>query len=141
MFARLFGAFRRSFTPAALGRIAERRAALHLRLRGYRIVERNVRTGAGEIDLVVRRGRRVAFVEVKSRQERGAPADRVDPAKQAQIARLAERYLAGRPFDGCSVHFDVVTVFWDGWCFRVRHLRDAFYIEGRAGERGRPRVG
>ncbi len=141
MFARLARLFRRSFTPAALGRVGERRAALHLRLRGYRIVERNVRLREGEIDLVVRRGRRVAFVEVKSRQEKGAPAEAVDSKKQAQIARIAERYLAGSPFEGCSLHFDVVTVFWDGWRFRVRHLRDAFYIEGRAGERGRPRVG
>lgn len=137
----LLAFLRRSFAPSELGRVGERRAALHLRLRGYRIVERNVRSGGGEIDLVVRRGRRLAFVEVKTRQERGAPEDRVDRAKQAQVARLAERYLAARRFDGCSAHFDVVTVFWDGLLFRVRHLRDAFYLEGRAGERGRPRVG
>jgi putative endonuclease len=141
MLARLLARLRRSFTPAALGRISERRAALLLRLRGYRIVERNLRFRDGEIDLVVRRGRRVAFVEVKSRQERGAPAEAVGAVKQMQVARLAERYLAGRRFEGCTLHFDVVTVFWNGWRFRVRHLPDAFYLEGRAGERGRARVG
>jgi putative endonuclease len=141
MFTRLTALLRRWFAPASLGRIGERRAALYLRLRGYRVVERNVRFPDGEIDLVVRRGRRVAFVEVKSRQERGTPAEAVGPAKQMQIARLAERYLAGRRFEGCSLHFDVVTVFWDGWRFRVRHLRDAFYLEGRVGERGQARAG
>ena len=105
------------------------------------VVERNVRFRDGEIDLVVRRGRRVAFVEVKSRQERGSPERAVGAAKQMQVARIAERYLAGRRFEGCTLHFDVVTVFWDGWRFRVRHLPDAFYLEGRAGEGGRPRAG
>ncbi|MCA1734433.1 MAG: YraN family protein, partial [Acidobacteria bacterium] len=135
MFARLLSLLRRSFSPAALGRISERRAALYLRLRGYRVVARNVRYRDGEIDLVVRRGRRVAFVEVKSRQGRGAPAEAVGAVKQMQVARMAERYLAGRRFEGCSLHFDVVTVFWDGWLFHIRHLPDAFYLEGRAGER------
>ena len=141
MLARLAALFRRSYAPAALGKMSERRAALHLRLRGYRILERNVRFRDGEIDLIARRGRRVAFVEVKSRQDRGSPADAVGAPKQAQVARIAERYLAARRFEGCTLHFDVVTVFWDGWRFRVRHLRDAFFLEGRAGEGGRPRAG
>lgn len=141
MLARLFRFFRRDFDPPVLGRLGERRAAWFLRLRGYRIVERNVRSRDGEIDLVVRRGGRVAFVEVKARQGRGAPERRVDAAKQSQIARLAEGFRARRAFEGCTLHYDVVTVFWTGWRFEIRHLKDAFFLEGRAGERGRPRVG
>ncbi len=118
-----------------LGRIGERRALLYLRLRGYRLLERNARTRAGEIDLVVRRGRRVAFVEVKTRQQtrRGRPEEAVHRDKQLRIARLAERWCARPDLAGCHFHFDVIAVFWDGWLFRLRHLQDAFTVEGVPG--------
>jgi hypothetical protein len=56
-----------------LRRQAETRAAIVLRLTGYRILDRRVRTPAGAIDIVVRRDAVVAFVEVKARQTRARP--------------------------------------------------------------------
>ena len=52
----------------ARGRAAERRVAWHYRLRGYRILARNVRAGGVELDLIVRRGRRLVFCEVKLKE-------------------------------------------------------------------------
>ena len=50
----------------------ERRAALHYRLRGYRILARNARAGGNELDLVARRGRTLVFCEVKEKRGRAA---------------------------------------------------------------------
>lgn len=115
--------------------MGERRAAWYFRLRGYRILERNFRRGDGEIDLIVRRGRRVAFVEVKTRQQigKGTPAEAVDRRKQLRIGRLAERYLAAHELPGSEIHFDVVSLFWDGWTFRLTHVKDAFQLEAVPG--------
>ena len=63
------------------GHFAETKAALFLRLKGYRVVERNFKpprgTGAGEIDLIVKKGNVLVFVEVKLRQTETAAAESV----------------------------------------------------------------
>src|SRR5512140_3783649 len=83
-----------------LGRAAEQAAAVHLERAGWRLLGRNVRIGRGELDIIARRGQVLAFVEVKARRTRtcGAPEDAVSPKKQHQIARLAELWLATRPW-------------------------------------------
>lgn len=91
---------------------AERRAVLHYRLRGYRIVGTNVWAGGNELDVVARRGRRLVFCEVKSKSgpRFGDPIAMVDAEKVRRIRRAAEAFLAVRPdLRGCEVRFDVVT--------------------------------
>jgi putative endonuclease len=77
----------------------ERRALRHYRLRGYRLLEANARVGRYEIDLVLRRGRRVLFVEVK--EKRGArfghPLEMVDEEKARRVQTAARGWLARRP--------------------------------------------
>ncbi len=114
-----------------LGRAAERVAASHLETRGWRVLGRNVRVGRGELDLIVRRGSVLAFVEVKARRTRGcgAPEDAVSPAKQHQVARLAELWLAPRPWalgGVTDVRFDIVAVDLTTFPAQVRHLPAAF---------------
>src|SRR5713101_3834421 len=103
-----------------LGRRGERRAAWFYRVRGYSIVTRNERLRGGEIDLVVRRGRVLAFVEVKTRQSltAGEGYESVDRAKQLQLVRLAEEYLARHPHAG-EIRHDVLSLFWNGRRFVV----------------------
>jgi putative endonuclease len=103
----------------------ERRAALHYRLRGYRVLAANARAGGNELDLVARRGRTLVFCEVK--EKRGArfgdPEEMVGPEKQRRVRRAAEAWLAAHPeLEGCSVRFDVVAVSPRG----VERLADAF---------------
>jgi putative endonuclease len=76
-----------------------RLATLHYLLRGYRILDRNVWAGGNEVDLVVRRGRRVVFVEVKrKRGERfGDPLEMVGEEKWRRVRRAAEAWLAAHP--------------------------------------------
>jgi hypothetical protein len=70
------------------GRKAESLAAFALRLKGYRVLAGRLRTPAGEIDLIVRRGATIAFVEVKARATRGRPPARFRlPSGAASSAR------------------------------------------------------
>jgi putative endonuclease len=128
--------WRRAFPAPALGRRGERRAAWFYRLRGWTIVARNVRFRTGEIDLIVRRGRTLAFVEVKTRQSlaAGAGYDAVGARKQRRLIDLASLWLARRPHPG-EVRYDVLSLYWNGRRFAVTHFADAFRDE----ESERPR--
>ena len=77
----------------------ERIAASHYRLRGYRILGVNVRAAGNEIDLVVRRGRRLTFVEVKERAggSFGGPEAAVDREKRRRVRRAAAAWLQSHP--------------------------------------------
>jgi putative endonuclease len=112
--------------PRTLGRLGEHRAAWFYRLRGYRILARNLRSSAGEIDLIVRRGATVVIAEVKTRQTlvAGAGHDAVDQRKRQQLLRLGDRYAAQSP--GVHLRYDVLSIFWTGWRFVVSHYPDAF---------------
>jgi putative endonuclease len=106
------------------GVAAERRAAWWYRLRGWRILGSNVWAGGNELDLVVRRGRELRFVEVKERRgPRVDPFEAVTAEKQRRIRRAASAWLAVRPeLRGLQVGFDVVGVRGG----KLERLRDAF---------------
>jgi putative endonuclease len=120
--------FQRRFAKAFLGRLGERRAAWFYRLRGYRIVARNLRLRSGEIDLVVRRGRTLVIAEVKTRQSLGAGEgyEAVDVRKQRRLVALADEYVARHGTGGLDLRYDVLSLFWNGWRFVVTHYADAF---------------
>ena len=104
---------------------SEQKARRHYRLRFYRILGANVWIGGYELDLVVRRGRRLAFVEVKSKSgdRFGDPLEMVGPEKQRRIRRAAEAWLAAHPeFTGLEASFEVVAVRGN----RLERLREAF---------------
>jgi putative endonuclease len=83
----------------ALGTEAEKRVRRHYFLRGYRVLAANARAGGNELDIVVRRGRRLVFVEVKARSgERfGDPLEAVGLEKARRLHRAAEGFLARNP--------------------------------------------
>jgi putative endonuclease len=115
-----------------LGAAGEARAAAYLARRGYRIVDRNVRAGGVEIDLVARRGRLVVFAEVKTRRSRalGAPEAAVDARKLARLIRAAAAWLRAHPGRAGRVRFDVIVCEPRGGGWRVRHLAGAFDANG-----------
>jgi putative endonuclease len=119
-------AMRRRLDSRELGRKGERRAAWFYRLRGYSVLAQNVRLPAGEIDLVVRRGRTIVIAEVKTRQSvtAGAGYEAVTRAKRERMIRLGDQYAA-RHRDA-QLRYDIVSVFWTGWRFVVTHFPDAF---------------
>lgn len=78
----------------------ERVAALAYLARGYRVLDANVRIGGGELDLIVRRGRKLVFVEVKERSGRdtfGGGLAAVGPEKRRRVERAARAWLAAHP--------------------------------------------
>jgi putative endonuclease len=77
----------------------ERRALWHYRLRGYRILGTNVRAGRNELDLIVRRGRDLTFVEVKQRRGGGfgGAVGAVDAEKRRRVRRAAQVWLSRNP--------------------------------------------
>jgi len=94
------------------GRDGEDAACAFLRGKGYAVVERNVRVGKGELDVVARHRGQTVFVEVKTRGRRdyGAPAEMVTPGKARRMLSAARAYAAERGRSGESFRFDVVGV-------------------------------
>ena len=95
-----------------VGARVEWRARLHYLLRGYRVLAVNVWAGGNELDLVVRRGRRLVFCEVKAKSggRFGDPLEMVGPEKQARLRRAAEAWLAARPeLQELEMSFEVVA--------------------------------
>jgi putative endonuclease len=94
------------------GRAGESLAALWLRLKGYRILARRVKTHAGEIDLVAAAPfGPVCFIEVKARAHARLAAESVADGQRTRIARAANLYLAARPaLAGRGMRFDIVAL-------------------------------
>lgn len=108
----------------AAGLRAERLAALLLRLKGYRILARRMKTRAGEIDLVVRRGGVVVFVEVKARPDLDGAVEALLMRQRTRLARAAELFVAARPaLARLDMRFDLVLVAPRRF---PRHLADAW---------------
>ena len=116
-----------------LGQAGEEAAARFLLSKGYILLERNWRHGGGEIDLIVRDGEILVFVEVKTgaSQTYGPPEARVDRRKQSQIGRIASAYLAEKNID-MDCRFDVVAVERREGQWLLRHYPDAFWLEDKS---------
>jgi len=91
------------------------------------VLARNWRAGRLEIDLVVRRGDLIVFVEVKSASSKqfGHPAERVDAKKTVNLTRAAQQFIAHQNVHNCDLRFDIVA-FVNG---RLEHFPGAFDAE------------
>jgi putative endonuclease len=92
------------------GRRAETIAAWWLRLKGWAILARRVRTPVGEVDLVARRGRTLAFVEVKARSTAEQAAFALDDYRLRRVAAAAEALAHRYARDGDDLRIDAVFV-------------------------------
>jgi len=115
--------------------MGERMAETFLAARGLEILDRNVRSGRGELDLIAREGETIVFVEVKLRSgsDSAAPLAAVNWKKREDVSRAATRWLQARGLTDRPVRFDVVGITWeaDGSRLRVEHIRNAFPGGGR----------
>ena len=94
----------------AAGRKAERLAGWWLRLRGWEVVDRRVRTPVGEVDLVARREGLVAFVEVKARATVAELDHAIDERRLARVAAAAELLMPRFAAAGEDVRIDVILL-------------------------------
>lgn len=119
-------------TRRATGVSGEEEAARFLERCGYAILDKNVRTRAGEIDLVARQGKTLVFVEVKTRRDLTPepPQVAVDTRKQHRLGRLALGYLKLKRLREVPCRFDVVSVIVsdEGAVRAIRHIPNAFSV-------------
>lgn len=107
-----------------VGRYSEWLAILALTAKGYSILARRVRTGAGEIDLIARRGKVIVFIEVKARRTEIAALESVTPTARQRIARSADLWMAKRPaLQDYGWRFDIIAIVPRRW---PKHIRDAW---------------
>ncbi|HET6365990.1 MAG TPA: YraN family protein [Pseudomonadales bacterium] len=110
----------------------EDEAARFLARCGYAILDRNVRTRSGEIDLVAKEGKTLVFVEVKTRKviEGDPPQAAVNVRKQNRLGKLAHGYLKSKRMREVPCRFDVVAVIVndEGGVKAIRHIPNAFSL-------------
>ena len=92
------------------GRRAEAYAALWLQLKGWRILGRRMRTPVGEVDLVAKRGRMVAFVEVKARATDAEAGDALDRFRLRRVAAAAEALAPRFVRAGDDMRIDAIFI-------------------------------
>lgn len=114
-----------------LGDKGEKAAALYLRFKGYKILERNYRRAHGEVDIIAKRGKTVAFIEVKTRTSNdfGTPSEAVVYTKKQRLISAANCYVVNCP--DCDFRFDIIEVFANIHSKRIKrinHIKDAFCL-------------
>lgn len=111
-----------------LGHRAEWFALLALVLRGYVPVARRVSLAGGEIDLIVRRGGTLAFVEVKARGRLDAAREAIGAVKRQRFSKAVRAWVSRHPsMASMTLRADAVFVGARGW---PEHCPAAFVIEG-----------
>ena len=120
--------------PATGGRKSgfhwEKAAESYLRTQGLRLLQRNFSSRFGEIDLIMKDGQTLVFVEVKYRKsnQHGSGADAVTFHKQERISRTAAWYLAKNPHKAESIcRFDVISINQGQSIQSIDWIKNAFY--------------
>lgn len=110
-----------------LGTWGEDTALDYLHLKGFRLVDRNVRFKKWEVDLILEDGDELVIVEVKARctGQIGEPWRAVTRSKQRQIIRVADYYVQGNLIDK-NVRFDIVSIVHNQYQTTIEHIPDAF---------------
>jgi len=116
----------------ALGRWGEGLAARFLERRGWTVLARNYRFGRREVDLVVRQGEVLAFVEVKTRagEGYGAPQEAITALKRREVEAVAAQFLSRHGLMDMTVRFDAIAIVvhrgTPGSQVAIEHLQDAW---------------
>ena len=110
------------------GRTAERIALWYLRLKGYRLLVHRYKSGAGEVDLIMRKGETTAFIEVKARHSIDAAVTAVTPYQSRRISAAARSFMArDRKAARQFCRFDIVVV---SPYLLPHHIENAFPGDG-----------
>jgi len=116
-----------------LGREGEKAAIKFLKKKGYRIIDKNFRTKAGEIDIIAEQEKVLVFVEVKTRSgsRLGHPVEALTSHKQKKITGIARGFLAKYNIQDRECRFDVVSILGDPESpknLEIELIQDAFRV-------------
>lgn len=117
-----------------MGERGERLARRYLSRRKYRVLAKNYRCPAGEIDLICCQGQAIVFVEVKTRTSDQAqdPQEAIRPSQWRRIENAAYYFLMRHDLADRACRFDVVTVVWpDRGAPQIEHFEDAHQARRR----------
>ena len=112
------------------GKLAELKAAMYLKEHKYKLVDFNYVCRFGEIDIIAKNRKYIAFIEVKMRDENSTilPREFVDENKQRKIIACAEAFLKYHP-TRLQPRFDVIEVICSDYEVKsIKHLENAFQI-------------
>ena len=109
------------------GHVAEELACRYLEQQGLRLVQRNYRCRTGEVDLIMRDGNQVVFVEVRSRHNSryGTPAETITRTKQKRLSKAAAHYLL-TSHTNAPCRFDVIAILQEN--NQLEWIKDAFQV-------------
>ncbi|MBE9523827.1 MAG: YraN family protein [Chloroflexi bacterium] len=110
-----------------LGSWGEKKAAKYLSKKGYRIIERNIHTPYGEIDLIARHNSYLVFVEVKTRSSLtfGLPEEAITQRKRENMLASAQAYLQEQSDLDCNWRIDVIAVQKETNQYKITHFENA----------------
>jgi len=113
-----------------LGREGESMAARYLKKHGYKILEQNYRTPLGEIDIIAKEKKTIAFVEVKTRSAGyfGGPKSAVTLKKQRKISMVALTYLKATAQVDTKARFDVIAITSFPEDSKIELIKNAFEL-------------
>lgn len=125
--------FKKRTDTERTGLWGERKAAIYLRRKGYRIVGRRVRVGRhDELDLLALHNETLIFIEVKTRgsEQFGRPADAVDPRKKRALSRAAVAYMRKLSKRPPYIRFDIIEVVGQTGSRhpKIVHIENAFRL-------------
>ena len=108
----------------AFGSAGEDAACAYLLKKGWTILGRNVRAGRNEIDIIAKKRKLIAFIEVKRRSGLGfgRPSEAVNFEKQRHIAQAAALYMQENGLENANIRFDVIEILPG----ELRHIEAAF---------------
>ncbi|WP_446830611.1 YraN family protein [Candidatus Foliamicus sp.] len=124
----------RKLAAASAGQKAESDARRYLTARGLEFLAANYRCRYGELDLVMRDGACLVFVEVRARRSAsaGAPEASLSARKWRCLTRAARCFISDHPkFGGMMLRFDVVGILTHGPHAGIRWIRNALQFDGR----------
>jgi putative endonuclease len=112
------------------GKKSEALAEEYLKRKGFQILKRNYRYGHKEIDLIVRDGDTIVFVEVKAGRSKafGAPEERVNLRKQKNLIEAANDFIQKNDLNDCDFRFDVLAISYQKAEVTVDHIENAFMV-------------
>lgn len=119
----------KNLKPYDLGKAGEEVALKYLKRKKFKIIKKGFRLYKGEIDVIAYDRKTLVFIEVKTRRSRsfGLPEESVTTAKQRQIKKIAQGFMAFNNLENVECRFDVISLIFNKRNgYFIRHFKDAF---------------